>query len=645
MNRRSTAIRRAAAALLIFLAVLFALTLSLAAVPTLADGQPRDGVQFRPRLDKVQDPELPPPTSHQSVAPDAGTTGNGATSSVPWTPLIILFGGLVSAALGSLLLNELRAISGQVSVAGWSGGSFWPTTRSRRSSTLGQALRDHGVTSLKDLPSEPLLIWGAQEPGSGSITAPCVEVPPWLTGTGMPETIGSGACGEDVKVPKAGPPIEAGKGTGGWDPENEQPHEDLHDRPIQFDPGDDVKGGDDPDENSIDAGVVYGPWLPGVTGDPPMDNPLGNLGRTSMFSSGGAPLMQEPGRPERDGGDNGRPSSTDPAAEALVEGLQAGETAAEQAEERAAEADEADRERAAQEAVALERAAQPAQERAAEADEADRERAAQEAVALERAAQQAQEHAAEVDEAHREQAAQGGPANRSAEDHSIRVENPAPDENDAKAQALAELIQGFLNGAFALDANGTNEEEARQASIDALIRGFDYYWKRPLRYGKDFYDTTARNKAFMPGYTVQDGPIDDDLYMVQIHASDKQLGNGRSARFWVSLEDAMSTKSEEEYRDAVALLQCWGPRDEVTVARIPRGEYVTYLEGLAEEQYDATSNEVRKGNGHQYQFRDFDPKWIIGTRKLEEPWNGEELRKAVADILSQGQVTSDTGNT
>jgi hypothetical protein len=72
--------------------------------------------------------------------------------------------------------------------------------------------------------------------------------------------------------------------------------------------------------------------------------------------------------------------------------------------------------------------------------------------------------------------------------------------------------------------------------------------------------------------------------------------------------------TEAAVRDAFALPPGWGPRDTVSVARIPKGERVEYYTGTAKAQPE--NGVIYHGNGVQYRFRDFDPAWIIATRKI-----------------------------
>ena len=108
--------------------------------------------------------------------------------------------------------------------------------------------------------------------------------------------------------------------------------------------------------------------------------------------------------------------------------------------------------------------------------------------------------------------------------------------------------------------------------------------------------------------------VDEDMTLVQFHRSDRALGQGRSAAWWTTPEAANSLATEDAFRKSFALPAGWGPRDAVSVARIPKGSNVEYHIGKASPQIE---NGVRySGNGVQLRFKDFDPSWIVETRKI-----------------------------
>lgn len=114
---------------------------------------------------------------------------------------------------------------------------------------------------------------------------------------------------------------------------------------------------------------------------------------------------------------------------------------------------------------------------------------------------------------------------------------------------------------------------------------------------------------------LREGPLTEDLLLVQFH-SKTPLQVGRSAKWWTPVSQANALPTLTEILEALALPPEFGPRESVSVARIPKGTVVTYYEGLAKEQFSQSLGRNFKGGGVQLRFKDFDPKWIVETRVL-----------------------------
>jgi hypothetical protein len=131
----------------------------------------------------------------------------------------------------------------------------------------------------------------------------------------------------------------------------------------------------------------------------------------------------------------------------------------------------------------------------------------------------------------------------------------------------------------------------------------------------DYSKTLAGDlKNFNSGYTKFSGALDDDLVLVQFHRSDRALGQGRSAAWWTTPEQANVFNTVGDVRQGLALPPGWGPRDAVSVARIPNGTEVEFFQGTALKQTE--NNVLFGGNGVQYRFKNFDPAWIVEIRKI-----------------------------
>ncbi len=123
---------------------------------------------------------------------------------------------------------------------------------------------------------------------------------------------------------------------------------------------------------------------------------------------------------------------------------------------------------------------------------------------------------------------------------------------------------------------------------------------------------------FNSGYEIK-SLTEKDLYLVQLH-SGKEVGDGRSLRYWTTFDEMNGISTIDDYMDKMALLSEWGPRDNVSIAKVPAGTKVKYVIGTAKDIAKDTLNniEYRPGGGFQLLFEQFDEDWIIRTQKLSK---------------------------
>lgn len=132
-----------------------------------------------------------------------------------------------------------------------------------------------------------------------------------------------------------------------------------------------------------------------------------------------------------------------------------------------------------------------------------------------------------------------------------------------------------------------------------------------IDYSKGFLEDV---RTFESGHTHFKGKTDTELILVQYH-QDTLLGDGRSAKYWTPVEQANKFRTIADVHDISALLPEWGPREVVSVARIPKGTEIEILSGKAIKQQDQFGNSYQ-GHGDQMRFKYFDPKWIVETRRI-----------------------------
>lgn len=132
-----------------------------------------------------------------------------------------------------------------------------------------------------------------------------------------------------------------------------------------------------------------------------------------------------------------------------------------------------------------------------------------------------------------------------------------------------------------------------------------------LNYSRNFL-TDAQN--FNPGYVVFQGPVEEDIVLVQYHANipleTKDGKPKRSLKWWTTVDQAKQIATADDACERLALLPEWGPREVMSVARIPKGTQVTFMIGEAAPQ-KSWDGVTFQGGGVQMRFLDFDKSWIL----------------------------------
>jgi|GEM_PF-4763237 len=127
-----------------------------------------------------------------------------------------------------------------------------------------------------------------------------------------------------------------------------------------------------------------------------------------------------------------------------------------------------------------------------------------------------------------------------------------------------------------------------------------------------------------------------EMVLVQYHGSG-EVGVDRSLNWWMVPNEANYLHTLEEVMNKAGLLTSFGERNSVTVARIPKGEQLTFLSGKAGKQIDAITGEIRPGGATQLRFKDFKAEWIRETKKLP---NVEKLEKVASPKVNPFTIVS-----
>ena len=104
---------------------------------------------------------------------------------------------------------------------------------------------------------------------------------------------------------------------------------------------------------------------------------------------------------------------------------------------------------------------------------------------------------------------------------------------------------------------------------------------------------------------------------MQYHRADRELGQGRSAIWWTTTDQANIFTEIEDVQRGLALPPEWGPRNAASVAKIPNGAEVEAFVGEAAPK-PSESMGVLPGKAKQMRFRDFDKKWIVEMREIPD---------------------------
>lgn len=132
-----------------------------------------------------------------------------------------------------------------------------------------------------------------------------------------------------------------------------------------------------------------------------------------------------------------------------------------------------------------------------------------------------------------------------------------------------------------------------------------------------FSDYSASTKEFSRVKEFK-GVLKKDLILVRYH--DEGAIIKKSWKWWTSTKVANQTDTLTKVKDRLALLDSFGAKTHVTVARIPKGTSIQLLQGRAKSQFfNGATPEFRAGGGYQIRLKEFDERWIKRTCSLDSP--------------------------
>ena len=218
---------------------------------------------------------------------------------------------------------------------------------------------------------------------------------------------------------------------------------------------------------------------------------------------------------------------------------------------------------------------------------------------------------------------------------------PSLEENEARAMAKVSLFAAILTSDAASDAKyvmkagkvnskistgGINEGISARPNVDnknaRVISLFEKNRIQPKEGRIDYSDRFLGDISnFVEGTAkLHNGKLKEDLYLVNYHDFDKELGAGRDGRTlkWathIAVGNKMMT-IEDVHQHLALVDPDWGKRNAVTLIKIPAGTDVSFISGKAVEQKSLKTGKKFVGGGFQIRFLDFDEKWIAETKKI-----------------------------
>jgi hypothetical protein len=133
-----------------------------------------------------------------------------------------------------------------------------------------------------------------------------------------------------------------------------------------------------------------------------------------------------------------------------------------------------------------------------------------------------------------------------------------------------------------------------------------------------------------PGGTVQSYPVSADdlrsfrglvgvqyqptgrrLCLVNYFNGAKELGKGRSYKFWAGCGASDRWRTVADVQEGLALPSAWDPRNARVIACVPRGATMPYLSGPAAAQWSEKDRHLYRGGAVQYRVLSFDTNWIV----------------------------------
>src|SRR4051812_44736954 len=126
------------------------------------------------------------------------------------------------------------------------------------------------------------------------------------------------------------------------------------------------------------------------------------------------------------------------------------------------------------------------------------------------------------------------------------------------------------------------------------------------------YPMSAEDLRSFSGFvSVQDRPTGQPLCLVNYFNGAKELGQGRSYKFWAGCGASDGLSTVADVQEGLALPSAWDERNARVIACVPRGATMPYQSGPAAAQWSEKDRHRYRGGTVQYRVLSFDTNWIV----------------------------------
>jgi hypothetical protein len=190
-----------------------------------------------------------------------------------------------------------------------------------------------------------------------------------------------------------------------------------------------------------------------------------------------------------------------------------------------------------------------------------------------------------------------------------RIPIPARSEHVLGALALALAFTALAASVALIDAKVGDPDGTETAAVEVAAAA-DAGKPTPgpiLDYELDSSDLGN----FSGKVRVEDGQVDKRLCLVTYFDKARQLGRGRSYKWWTPCKQRKPLKTLDAVHDSLALPEDWGPRTTRAVACVPPDSLMPHVRGKTSPKLSDDTGDELSGGATQLRVIRFDTRWIM----------------------------------